>query len=168
MAVGLSPGKAYVQGYEIEKVSTEYVAVNKARTEVQVDNAVIPATVGNFVLVTNVRNLPPVNSFATITLYNRLISVNGTAPAGATVVGTARARFIEWDNGTIGTSSAIYKLSLFDIRLNTGFNFNRDVKSFVFSTGDAGTSFTANIAPIETRLIGCHIVTGKQIGRAHV
>lgn len=163
LAVGLSPGKAYVQGYEIEKVSTEYVAVNKARTEVQVDNAVIPATVGNFVLVTNVRNLPPVNSFATITLYNRLISVNGTAPAGATVVGTARARFIEWDNGTIGTSSAIYKLSLFDIRLNAGFNFNRDVKSFVFSTGDAGTSFTANIAPIETRLIGSATAAGTTV-----
>ena len=30
LAVGLSAGKAYVQGYEIEKVSTEYVAVDKA------------------------------------------------------------------------------------------------------------------------------------------
>lgn len=163
LAIGLSPGKAYVQGYEIEKVSTEYVAVNKARTDVQVDNAVIPATVGNHVLVTSVSNLPPVNSFATITLYNRLVATGGSAPAGATVVGTARARFIEWDNGTIGTSGAIYKLGLFDIRLNNGFNFNRDVKSFVFSTGDVGTSFTANISPIQTRLVGSATAAGTTV-----
>lgn len=163
LAVGLSAGKAYVQGYEIEKVSTEYVAVDKARTNVQVDNAIIPATVGNYVLVTNVSNLPPVNSFATITLYNRLISSNGSAPAGASTVGTARARFIEWDNGTIGTSSAVYKLSLFDIKLNSGFNFNRDVKSFVFSTGDVGTSFTANISPVQTRLIGSVTAAGTTV-----
>lgn len=163
LAVGLSAGKAYVQGYEIEKVSTEYVAVDKARTDVQVDNAIIPATVGNYVLVTNVSNLPPVNSFATITLYNRLISTNGSAPAGASTVGTARARFIEWDNGTIGTSSAVYKLSLFDIKLNSGFNFNRDVKSFVFSTGDVGTSFTANISPVQTRLIGSVTAAGTTV-----
>lgn len=163
LAVGLSAGKAYVQGYEIEKVSTEYVAVDKARTDVQVDNAIIPATVGNYVLVTNVSNLPPVNSFATITLYNRLISTNGSAPAGASTVGTARARFIEWDNETIGTSSAVYKLSLFDIKLNSGFNFNRDVKSFVFSTGDVGTSFTANISPVQTRLIGSATAAGTTV-----
>lgn len=47
LAIGVEPGKAYVQGYEIEKIATEYVTINKAREYTNVDNAVIPATVGD-------------------------------------------------------------------------------------------------------------------------
>jgi hypothetical protein len=152
LAVGLEPGKAYVQGYEIEKVSTEYVPVNKSRDFVQVENAVIPATVGNYVLVTNVNNLPPVDTFGTVTLYDRLTSSVGTATG--TAIGTARARLIEWHNGTIGTQAAIYKLGLFDIKMNAGVDFNRKVKSFFFDRSDVNLNFSADVSPITTRLVG--------------
>ena len=155
LAIGLEPGKAYVQGYEIEKVSTEFVPIQKSRDFVQVENAVIPATVGNYVLVTNVNNLPPVNTFGIINLYDRVTSAVGTAPAGATLLGTARVRFIEWHNGTIGTQAAQYKLGLFDIKLNAGVDFARKVKSFFFDvSGDANLSFSADIQPILTSTRG--------------
>jgi hypothetical protein len=155
LAVGLEPGKAYVQGYEIEKVSTEYVAVEKSRDFVQVENAVIPATVGNYVLVTNVNSLPPVDTFGEVQLYDRVTSAVGTAPAGATLLGTARVRLMEWHNGTIGTQTADYKLSLFDIKLNAGVDFARKVKSFFFNvSSDANLSFSADIEPVLTRLVG--------------
>ena len=155
LAVGLEPGKAYVQGYELEKVSTEYVPVQKSREFVQVENAVVPATVGNYVLVTNVNSLPPVDTFGEVSLYDRVTSAVGTAPAGAALLGTARVRLIEWHNGTIGTQTAQYKLSLFDIKLNDGVDFARKVKSFFFDvTGDANLSFSADIQPVNTRLIG--------------
>jgi hypothetical protein len=88
LAVGLEPGKAYVQGYEIEKVSTEYVPVEKSREIVQVENAVIPATVGNYVLVTNVNSLPPVDTFGEVQLYNRVTTAVGTFPPLSTVAAT--------------------------------------------------------------------------------
>ena len=155
LAIGLEPGKAYVQGYEIEKTATEYVTVPKARDFVQVENAVIPATVGNYVLVTNVNSLPPVDTFSEVILYDRLTSSVGTAPAGATQVGTARARLIEWHNGTIGTQTAIYKLSLFDIKMSGTFDFARKVKSFFFNvSSNANLSFSADIEPVLTRLVG--------------
>jgi hypothetical protein len=155
LAVGLEPGKAYVQGYEIEKVSTEYVPVEKSREIVQVENAVIPATVGNYVLVTNVNSLPPVDTFGTVSLYDRVTSAVGTAPGSATLLGTARIRLMEWHNGTIGTQAAQYKLSLFDIKLNAGVDFARKVKSFFFNvSSDANLSFSADILPVNTRLIG--------------
>jgi hypothetical protein len=155
LAVGLEPGKAYVQGYEIEKVSTEYVPVEKSRQIVQVENAVIPATVGNYVLVTNVNSLPPVDTFGTVSLYDRVTSAVGTAPGSATLLGTARVRLMEWHNGTIGTQAAQYKLSLFDIKLNSGVDFARKVKSFFFNvSSDANLSFSADILPVNTRLIG--------------
>ena len=155
LAIGLEPGKAYVQGYEIEKISTEYVPVEKSREFVQVENAYIPSTVGNYLLVTNVNSLPPVDTFGEVTLYDRLTSSVGTAPASATAVGTARVRLLEWHNGTIGTQTAIYKLGLFDIKMNGTFDFNRKVKSAFFNvSSDANLSFSADIEPVLTRLIG--------------
>ena len=155
LAVGLEPGKAYVQGYEIEKVATEYVAVQKSRDSVQLENQYIPSQVGNYILVTNVNNLPPLGDFGTVTLYDRITSSVGTAPAGATAVGTARVRFMEWHNGTIGTQAAIYKLGLFDIKMNGTYDFNRKVKSVFFNvSSDANLSFSADINPVLTRLRG--------------
>jgi hypothetical protein len=155
LAIGLEPGKAYVQGYELEKIATEYVPVNKSRDFVQVENSVIPATVGNYVLVTNVNSLPPVDSFGEVQLYDRVTSAVGTAPASATLLGTARVRLMEWHNGTIGTQAAQYKLSLFDVKLNGSIDFGRKVKSFFFNVGsDANLSFSADILPVNTRLIG--------------
>ena len=155
LAVGLEPGKAYVQGYEIEKVSTEYVPVEKSRDFVQVENSVVPATVGNYVLVTNVNSLPPIDTFGEVSLYDRVTSAVGTAPGSATLLGTARVRFMEWHNGTIGTQTADYKLGLFDIKLNAGVDFARKVKSFFFNvSSDANLSFSADIEPVLTRLVG--------------
>jgi hypothetical protein len=147
LAIGLEPGKAYVQGYEIEKPATEYVTVQKARDFVSVDNAVIPTTVGNYVLVTNVNGAPGINTLKQVTLYNRVTASVGTIPSGGTAVGTARVRFMEYHNGTIGSQNAIYKLGLFDVQMNTGYDFNRDVKSFYHagSSTDANLNFTADI-----------------------
>ena len=230
LAIGLEPGKAYIQGYEVEKVAKEYVEIDKARDYVQVDNAVIPATVGNYVLVNNLNNLPKFDTFETVDLYDRITnasvvslvgtlafssasaSVTGTttaftteltvgsnlylassdvylgtilsiasdtaltltanatatvSPAAAckrdgrgtavgTKIGTCRVRGIEWDTGTIGDVAAIYKLSIFDTIMVAGYDFNRDVKSFYYSGGSAALSFTANISPITTQLIGTY------------
>ena len=147
LAIGLEPGKAYVQGYEIEKPATEYVTVQKARDFVAVDNAVIPATVGNYLLVTNINGVPGINTLKQVTLYNRVTSSVGVIPTSGTAVGTARVRFMEYDNGTIGAQTAVYKLGLFDVQMNTGYDFNRDVKSVyhVGSSADANLNFTADI-----------------------
>jgi hypothetical protein len=149
LAIGLEPGKAYVQGYEIEKPATEYVTVQKARDTVAVNNAVIPATVGNYVLVTNINGAPGINTLKQVTLYNRVSSAVGNigGPSGATAVGTARVRFMEYHNGTIGAQTAIYKLGLFDVQMVAGYDFNRDVKSVyhVGSSSDVNLNFTADI-----------------------
>jgi hypothetical protein len=239
LAIALDPGKAYVQGYEIEKVATEYVYIDKCRGAdhtVQVDNATIPATVGNYIIVNTIQGCPPVDTFATVGLYNRItqepaatltgtlsVSSGGTALTGsgsaftteliigsriynssglyigtvtaiasdtaATItaaaaalssatsnkkggrgiaatsytygtagvkVGTARIRAIEWHSGTIGTDACQYKLMLFDIKMNAGYDFTQHVKSIYYdnSAGGFKVDFTADIEPVTTRLIG--------------
>lgn len=163
LAVGLEPGKAYIRGYEIEKIATEYVAVDKARTYTQADNAFISATVGNFIYSTNVNNLPPVNTFATVDLYNQITNSGGRGTAVGTKVGTARVRFIDWDNGTIGSNSAVYKTSLFDVKLVNGYTFDRHVKSIYFSGGSPAASFSADVNPITTQLIGSITAAGTSV-----
>ena len=148
LAVGLEPGKAYVEGYEIEKIATEYVEVDKSREFVQVDNAVIPATIGNYILVNNTNSLPPVDTFVRVDLYDQLTGSAGKGTGVGTVVGTARARFYEWHGGTIGLTTAVYKLGLFDIKMNAGVSFDRHVKSVYFNvSSDPQLSFTADIEP---------------------
>jgi hypothetical protein len=155
LAVGLEPGKAYVDGYEIEKISTEYVTVDKSREFVQVDNAILPATVGNYVLVTNVNNLPPVHTFGLVDIYDQITGTSGRGTAVGNKVGTARVRFIEWDNGVVGTQAAIYKLGLFDLNMLDGACSCRKIKSFHFNvSGDPQLSFSADIRPQTRRLIG--------------
>lgn len=146
LAIGLEPGKAYVQGYEIEKIATEYVEVDKARVFAQADGSLVPSSIGNYVLVTGIKNLPKVHEFETLSLYNK-VTTSGV-PSGATKLGTARVKAIEWDSGTVNSSNGIYKLFLFDVKLNAGVDFNTKVKSFV------GTAFSANINPIVKQLIG--------------
>ena len=50
LALGLSPGKAYVKGYEIETLTTTYVDVDKARDFDTENNFSTKFDVGNFVL----------------------------------------------------------------------------------------------------------------------
>ena len=161
IAVGLEPGKAYVEGYEIEKIATEYVTVDKARDSVQVDNAIIPATVGNYIVVNTVNSVPPVGTLGIVSLYDRFGTTRGNAPASG-LIGTARVRFMEWDNGEIGTTPAKYKLGLFDVQLNQGKDFNRDVKSFFSGTINSPLSFTANVVPILNQIVGSVTASASQ------
>jgi hypothetical protein len=161
LAIGIESGKAYVRGYEIEKTAITYVPVPKARDFVQATASVVDTTVGNYVLVTNVNNLPPVDTLAQITLYNNITgSANRGSPQG-TIVGYARPRFIEWHNVLPFGYSAIYKLGLFDVQMNPGYAFNTDVKGFAYTApSDPDLNFTADISPVTKQLIGSVTVTG--------
>lgn len=141
LAVGMEAGKAYVQGYKIQKPSTEFVDVDKARTYNSVNNAKVPTTVGNYVLIKNLAGIPDYKNNVTINIYDQL------AGAG-TIIGTCKVRGLQWDNGLVYTTSTIYKLFIFDIVMNISKNFDRDAKSFAVS------GFVADINPILTQLAG--------------
>ena len=151
LAIGLEPGKAYVQGYELEKIATEYVAIDKSREFDQTTGSYIQTPIGNFVYVTNINSLPPFDTYGTITIYDQLTNSGGRGTAVGAAVGTARVRGIEWDSGDIGTNTAVYKLYLFNVVMNSGKTFAANAKSFFYSRGtptsNQYTSFSADIKP---------------------
>ena len=141
IAAGLSPGKAYVRGYEIETIGTTFVDVNKAR-DFNTQNAFQTRfDVGNFVNVTNVYGAPDVgavsgetSAFGKVDLYASATSSRGTAntgtDSGINVIGRAKSKGFEFKSGTAtaniyassSLTSAVYKHYLFDINMFTHLN----------------------------------------------
>ena len=121
LAVKVSPGKAYVKGFEVEKVGTTIIDVPKARTVASVNAESTAYDIGNFLNITNVYGTPDVTfisgettPYKQIDLLDQNIVTRGST--AGTRVGVGRARTIEYSSGTVGEVDAVYKLYLFDIR----------------------------------------------------
>jgi hypothetical protein len=99
LAVGLEKSVAYVNGYRIELEDIKYISLTKSRETEFFNAASIVADLGNYIYVDVTQSLPDVDTFATLNLKN----------VGNTIIGTARARSIEFVSGTT------YKLYLFDV-----------------------------------------------------
>lgn len=140
-AAGFSPGKAYVNGFEIQKISSTYLPISKPRTYTTDTSASISTNVGNFVQVTNVHNLPSLTLCPIVTIYSDFPATPGTSAGNS--VGTCRIRGIEQD----GTNTRLY---LFDVNMNAGLSFARYAKTFYWQAGgspNSATDFTATITP---------------------
>jgi hypothetical protein len=70
MCLKISPGKAYVRGYDVEKISTTIIDVEKPRDTKSIDNVNIPFEMGNIIRVNNVSGAPK-QRYA-VELYNQL------------------------------------------------------------------------------------------------
>ena len=166
LAVGISSGKAYVKGFEIEKISTTFVDVDKAR-DFDTQNA-FPTRfdVGNFVNVTNTFGTPDVGfisgtseAFKKVDLLDTANVTPGTVQTASSSnvpeIGRAKSKGFEYVSGTesndIYGSSAVYKQYLFDIVMFTHLNI---LTAQSFTTGEivtGGTSgATATVQSIST------------------
>ena len=136
MALQISPGKAYVRGYEIETSSPTFIDITKPRTTENFQSAITPAEVGNFTRVTKVYGSPDLSPFVTgeITDPYKQIQLRDTATgtrgtAAGTQIGVARGRGFEHRSGNDDASdpklsdasvvNSLFNLYLFDIRMFT-------------------------------------------------
>ena len=158
LAVGFSPGKAYVKGYEIDTIATTFINVDKARDFDTQNNFSTRFDVGNFINVTNVYGSPDIASasgvepFKGLTLHNVATSSRGSANSGSdssiTTIGRAKSRGFEYAAGTASANifssssltSAIYRHYLFDIVL---FNHLNITTAQSFTDGEIVTGGTS-------------------------
>src|SRR5210317_265664 len=137
LAIGVSPFKAYVKGYEAERLGTTFVDVDKARDFETANNHKTRFNVKNFINVNNVYGSPDVGfvsgdveAFKTVNFYDTATSVRGTeqSTVGTTVpqIGRAKSRGFETVSATesldINATSSIYRHYLFDIEMFTHLN----------------------------------------------
>lgn len=147
----ISPGKSYVSGYELENILTQYVPVDKARDSVTITNSTIATEFGNYVYLTNIHSLPNLASLVEVDLYDQFTTAGGSS--SGTKVGTARIRGIQFFSGTPGSSTAVYQAWLFDVTMNSGYTYERNVKQLYYNN-TGFEDFTADIAPEFTVLTG--------------
>ena len=84
------------------------------------------------------------------------LSLTIDAPgANAPVIGTCRVRSMEYSQGTIGISSCVYDVQVFDVNLNPGYNF----QEHAFSLQNASGSFKCDINRTYTTLLGTVSIT---------
>ena len=117
LAFGLSQGKAYVKGYEIAKIGTTYVDVDKART-FETDSGITNRfNVGSFINVEEVFGSPDINfvsgeieNYKTLRLVDQTHSTRGTVlttgTAHNTDIGRAKTRAFEFNSGTAATTDS--------------------------------------------------------------
>lgn len=128
VAVGVEPSVAYIQGYRVEKISTEYVELAKPREDTDkmtLNDEITSIGFGNYIElnVASTSGIPDLNGYSTIDLKD-----------SSTVIGYCRARGLEYDG-----AADVHRLYIFDITMNTG-------QSFSSVDNVASTGFAANLA----------------------
>jgi hypothetical protein len=124
LAVKVSPGKAYVGGFDVEKTSTTILDVDKPRATRTIPSASIPFEMGNKVLVNNVHGTPVLglgNNFS-VGLYRRRLD-SDIAPNGQRI-GDARIYSFALNDpaDTFGNANK-WDLYLYDIQTYTRITF---------------------------------------------
>ena len=167
LAFGLSQGKAYVKGYEIAKIGTTYVDVNKARDFDTSSGITTRFNVGSFINVENVFGSPDIGfvsgeieNYKTLRLVDEAMptrgTVFGTALAFVYDIGRAKTRAFEYKSGSAvttdsGTTTAlsnsvttgtVFKHFLFDIEMFAHVNVKGSM-SGALTTGDTLTGGTS-------------------------
>lgn len=145
LAIGIEPGTAYIQGYELNTLVTTYLTTPKANTYQDVNSEVITSRLGNYVIANEFVGSWDVNEGGIIDLYdtatNRVSnSAWSTGSQPGVKIGEAKLLGVEWDSGTKGTSGAQYLVYLMDIEINDGASFS-SVRSLYYdnaSSADLG------------------------------
>ncbi len=81
--IGVEAGKAYVKGYEIEKIVTNYLESSKARDTIGQTNSTMQLDVGAYIIVKDVKTIPDINTNQVIEFYDGVLS--GANATGAKI-----------------------------------------------------------------------------------
>lgn len=124
----MGSGKAYVEGFEIEKSSFEHISVPKARSTKVIDNYATSVVYGSYLIVKDVNGIFDDTNLVTIDLLNN-----------SNKIGTAKLRNFSLHSGIPGTPEATYKLHLYDFRF-TGSQSIKNVNSVSRGNSNATVS----------------------------
>ena len=148
LSVQVEPGTAYVKGYEINRLVTNYLTTEKSTTYANVNSQILTSKLGGYVVVKEAIGSWNVNSGQIIDLYDtaqRRISTGKSAYDVQTgnKIGTARIKSISHDNGLLGTANGTLRVHLFDVNM-LGSNSFTTVKS-VYCTNPPNSDMSADL-----------------------
>lgn len=164
MCLTVGPGKAYVNGYDIDIVGSRVIDIPKPRSTQRVDNSLVAFDLGSVLMVENVHGTPVLgldkDSTHVIELYDqrRNSDTSGTGEK----VGEARLYSIAPRNSYSGNGSN-FELRLFDIQTYTELTLNEEYvysKGTYFKGNSSGASGYAAEAHSSGDKVKLHEVSG--------
>ncbi len=130
MCVKVSPGKAYVRGYDVELVGTTIIDVEKPRDSEVVQSTFVPYNYNNLIKINNVSGTPLIsldNSNNLITLYNKRKSSTSAGPGSQHEIGRARVYSCSLANSSYLSNATEWNLYLFDIQTYSKIELNEAI-----------------------------------------
>ncbi len=157
--VFIDPGVAFINGSRVETTLNYEAPIDKGTANLQVTNGNISLNYGNFVKVNQLGGYFLFKTGDRVALYDTaktyITSGIATTPAPTgNLIGYARIRSVVYDSGVPGTASAVYRVYLFDIQMNTGKNFG-GVRSIFYDGANKAicdTILEANTAVIKDNI----------------
>ena len=145
----ISPGKAYVKGYEIESVNAVYLDVDKPRTTRTLEGRNIVYNTGPTLRLNRVYRNPTVglgNTYIVSLRDQRVGSNQETAPGNE--IGVARVYDFRLESGSYNTSDGNlneWDLALYDVQTNVNISINQShtlsTPTFVKGANSGATGF---------------------------
>jgi hypothetical protein len=114
LTLQISPGKAYVRGYEVETTNTTNIDVLKPRSTETESDTTIPFNLGNQIPVNNVFGTLPIGYGTTVKLFSNRTTSPGTS--SGLEIGLAESYDLKLQTSNYTGASTVYDLTLFDIQ----------------------------------------------------
>lgn len=166
LSVKVSPGKAYVRGYDVQNVSTTILDVEKPRDTQSVGAVNVPFEMGNRIRVNNFYGAPKQND--EVTFYRRRLDAS-LSPDGP-IVGTARIYTYNLVDAAYSSAATEWDIYLYDVQLYTSITVTASVTtnttSFVRGRSSGATGYVVTGATgtsITLRQVTGTFVQGEQI-----
>mgnify|MGYP001163896373 CR=1 FL=1 len=186
ISLQVSPGKAYVRGYEVDKVSTSSVDIVKPRTTRLKENVAVPIRVGNYINVNSITGAPAIGFSTSVNLLDRRLNTNNDdglekgLASTAVVIGKARVYDFKPSINSLNVANTVYETRLFDIQTFTnlgiaattaGVGVGTHIKGkysgasgFIESMGANDLSFNLNDVKGSFQLNEPILVSGLEVG----
>ena len=148
MDVILSPGKAYIYGFEFETISPTRLTIEKPRDTEGVQNKRLTADYGNFLYTTDHTGTQAINDLTSIDLHCvnvASLNTSTTASISNTKIGTSRVVSILYDTASNVSDSSTYTYKSFLFDVNVSDNVVGNVNTATTTTVTIGATGSGQI-----------------------
>ena len=125
--ITLSPGKAYVKGYEFSTISATTLTVPKPRTKANVDSKRLSSGYGGYIYANNMFNTLPTNLYGTVDIHcvdAASVNTGNTLLLANTKIGTAKIKAMSYDSTSNASNGSAFVYAVYVTDINTGSLFD--------------------------------------------
>jgi hypothetical protein len=159
----ISPGKAYVRGYEVETINTVFADYEKPRDIQTFKDISVPFSLGRQILLNNVRGSKSISlsSSNIVRLYSDRSNV-GFGTSSGSEIGIARLYDLKLRNSEYVDASTQFECSLYDVQTYTSVQVNANITSLPASSYIQGKSSGA-VGYLVSALSNSRVLTLYQV-----